>query len=361
MVAADLTDRRLSGAAAGVLATTLLGALVGAIAPALAGPTPPHPTLAGTPAEALSILAHNTAVLAIPYLLAGLGAARHPGTRRLGDLAVAAISCQSTIPVGMALAHWRLTLAPYIPQLPLEWAALTTAICAWLTARTGHLDGRALAALAATTLLLLTAAAGLETWGTPHRDTSPSMPSRRPADAIRDLSSRVGAGGCPRHGFCTGNGPVAARSQAPFPSRRSVPLGRRAGADRAPSTHRPPQRRDQMNSVNLIGRLTATPQLRTSDSGSVARLRVAVQRRRGKDGEDRGADFVDVTAFGTQAQTCAQYLTKGRRVAIVGRLHHSEWDAEDGRRQRLEVIAENVDFLDSPRESAEPPATPAAA
>jgi single-strand DNA-binding protein len=116
-----------------------------------------------------------------------------------------------------------------------------------------------------------------------------------------------------------------------------------------------------MNSVNLIGRLTATPELRTSDNGPVTRLRVAVQRRRGKDGEDRGADFVDVTAFGPQAQTCAQYLTKGRRVGIVWRLHHSEWDAQDGRRQRLEVIADNVDFLDAPRETADPPAAPAAA
>jgi single-strand DNA-binding protein len=116
-----------------------------------------------------------------------------------------------------------------------------------------------------------------------------------------------------------------------------------------------------MNSVNLIGRLTATPELRSSDNGGVVRLRVAVQRRRGKDGEDRGADFVDVTAFGPQAQTCAQYLTKGRRVGIVGRLHHSEWDAQDGRRQRLEVIADNVDFLDAPRETADPPAATAAA
>jgi single-strand DNA-binding protein len=118
-----------------------------------------------------------------------------------------------------------------------------------------------------------------------------------------------------------------------------------------------------MNSVNLTGRLTAKPELRHSDgdTGTVVRLRVAVQRRRGKDGEDRGADFVDVIAFGAQAQTCAQYLTKGRRVGIAGRLHHSEWAAEDGRRQRLEVIADNVEFLDSPRESAETPAEPAAA
>lgn len=117
-----------------------------------------------------------------------------------------------------------------------------------------------------------------------------------------------------------------------------------------------------MNSVNLIGRLTASPELRNTDSGSVTRLRVAVQRRRGKDGEDRGADFVDVTAFGAQAENCAQYLTKGRRVGIIGRLHHSEWDGDDGRRQRLEVIAENVEFLDAPRgDTVETPTLKAAA
>jgi single-strand DNA-binding protein len=117
----------------------------------------------------------------------------------------------------------------------------------------------------------------------------------------------------------------------------------------------------QFQVINLIGRLTAKPELRSNSNGGIVCLRVAVQRRRGKDGEDRGADFVDVTAFGPQAQNCAQYLTKGRRVGIVGRLHHSEWDAEDGRRQRLQVIADTVDFLDAPRETADTPATPAAA
>jgi single-strand DNA-binding protein len=100
-----------------------------------------------------------------------------------------------------------------------------------------------------------------------------------------------------------------------------------------------------MNSVNLIGNLTADPELRKSDSGSVVKLRVALQRRRGKNGEDRGADFVDVTAFGDQAENCARYLSKGRKVGVIGRLHHSEWDSDDGRRQRLEVIADNVEFL----------------
>jgi single-strand DNA-binding protein len=95
----------------------------------------------------------------------------------------------------------------------------------------------------------------------------------------------------------------------------------------------------------------------------VGRLCLAVQRPRTKGGEDRGADLVDVTVFNNQAQVCGQYLAKGRRVAIEGRLQHSEWQAEDGsRRQKLEVVTRNVEFLDSPRrDQAEADAAEAAA
>ncbi len=114
-----------------------------------------------------------------------------------------------------------------------------------------------------------------------------------------------------------------------------------------------------MNSVNITGRLTADPELRATKDGSpVGSLRVAIQRRRGAEGEDRGAEFVDVTVFGSQAEVCASYLAKGRKVAIEGRLHHSEWQAEDGsRRQKLEVTANSVEFLDrkpSEHDVAEP-------
>jgi single-strand DNA-binding protein len=101
-----------------------------------------------------------------------------------------------------------------------------------------------------------------------------------------------------------------------------------------------------MNRVTLTGRLTANPETRTTNNGThVAALRLAVQRPR-KDGADQGADYVDITVFGRQADTCEQYLAKGRRVAVDGHLHHSEWDSDNGRRQKLEVIARNVEFLD---------------
>ena len=118
-----------------------------------------------------------------------------------------------------------------------------------------------------------------------------------------------------------------------------------------------------LNRVILIGRLTAAPRAPRPLGHPSRRLRLAVQRPRGKDGEDRGADFVDVTVFGNQAQVCNQYLAKGRRVAIEGRLQHSEWQAEDGsRRQKLEVIASSVEFLDrKPSEDQQPEAVEAAA
>ena len=100
-----------------------------------------------------------------------------------------------------------------------------------------------------------------------------------------------------------------------------------------------------MNTVNLTGRLTTNPDLRTASSGSVASLRIAIARPR-KDGADQGADYVDVTVFGRQADNCHQYLAKGRKVAVEGRLHHSEWESDNGRRQKLEVIARQVEFLD---------------
>jgi single-strand DNA-binding protein len=107
-----------------------------------------------------------------------------------------------------------------------------------------------------------------------------------------------------------------------------------------------------MNSVNLIGRLTRAPELHERSETQVGSLRIAVQRPR-KNGEDRGADFVDVVVFGRQAETCSEYLSKGRRVAVTGYLRHSEWDSDSGRRQKLEVIATTVDFLDRAEQANE--------
>jgi single-strand DNA-binding protein len=100
-----------------------------------------------------------------------------------------------------------------------------------------------------------------------------------------------------------------------------------------------------MNTITLVARLTKDPEMRSTASGStVCSMRVAVNRV----GQD-GADYVDVTTFGKLAGSCAEYLTKGRRVAINGRLHYSEWTSDAGPRSKHEVVANSVEFLDGPR------------
>ncbi|HEY1713114.1 MAG TPA: single-stranded DNA-binding protein [Solirubrobacteraceae bacterium] len=112
----------------------------------------------------------------------------------------------------------------------------------------------------------------------------------------------------------------------------------------------------QFRVTTLTGRLTSPPVAVATNGGTqITSLRLAVPPPP-TDGNDQGADFVEVTVFGRQAQACAAHLGKGRRIAIDGRLHHSEWDGDDGRRQKLEVIAERVEFLDAPREEQPQPA-----
>ena len=111
-----------------------------------------------------------------------------------------------------------------------------------------------------------------------------------------------------------------------------------------------------MISVNLIGRLTADPEARTTASGTqVTGMRLAIARRP-KAGEDRGAVFIDITAWDKLGELCAEHLAKGRQVAISGRLELDEWTASDGtKRQRHHVVAEAVEFLGAKPEGSEAP------
>src|SRR6478736_4137521 len=103
-----------------------------------------------------------------------------------------------------------------------------------------------------------------------------------------------------------------------------------------------------INRVVLVGNLTKDPELRHTPSGTaVCKLRLAVNTRQ-KDPQGNWGDkpnYFDVTVWGNQGESCAQYLSKGRRVGIDGRLDWREWDAQDGtKRQAVEVIAESVQF-----------------
>ena len=105
-----------------------------------------------------------------------------------------------------------------------------------------------------------------------------------------------------------------------------------------------------INRVVLVGNLTRDPELRTTPSGtSVCKLRIAVNTRVKDNSTGEWTDkpnYFDVTVWGNQGESCAQYLTKGRPAAVDGRLDWREWEAQDGsKRQAVEIIADSVQFL----------------
>lgn len=104
-----------------------------------------------------------------------------------------------------------------------------------------------------------------------------------------------------------------------------------------------------INRVILVGNLTRDPELRHTPSGmAVCSLRLAVNSRR-KDETGQWVDkpnYFSVTVWGNQGENCAQYLAKGRPVAIDGRLEWREWESQDGgKREAVEVVADSVQFL----------------
>jgi single-strand DNA-binding protein len=106
-----------------------------------------------------------------------------------------------------------------------------------------------------------------------------------------------------------------------------------------------------INRVTLVGRLTRDPELRHLPSGQpVLQLGLAVNGRQ-RDEAGNWTDkpnFFDIKVFGNQAESLAQHLTKGRRVGVDGRLDWSSWEAQDGtKRSKVEVVAFQVQFLDS--------------
>jgi single-strand DNA-binding protein len=107
-----------------------------------------------------------------------------------------------------------------------------------------------------------------------------------------------------------------------------------------------------INRVVLTGNLTADPELRSLPSGmSVCSLRIACNTRRkdGASGEwvDK-PNYFNVTVWGAQGENAARYLSKGRPVAVDGRLEWREWEAQDGaKRQAVDIIADSVQFLGS--------------
>lgn len=104
-----------------------------------------------------------------------------------------------------------------------------------------------------------------------------------------------------------------------------------------------------INQVILMGNLTRDPELRTTPSGqSVCSFSLAVNRSwQGQDGQAQEAvDYFDVTAWGKLGELVNQYMAKGRKCLVQGRLSQRSWEQEGQKRSKVEVVASDVTFLD---------------
>ena len=108
-----------------------------------------------------------------------------------------------------------------------------------------------------------------------------------------------------------------------------------------------------MNKAILIGNLTRDPELRTTSGGtSFCTLSIAVNRNFTNAAGEREADFINITVWRSTAENCAKYLTKGRKVAVVGSLQSRTYEDKDGKKRTvLEVVGEDVEFLSSKSEA----------
>jgi single-strand DNA-binding protein len=102
-----------------------------------------------------------------------------------------------------------------------------------------------------------------------------------------------------------------------------------------------------LNNVVLIGNLTRDPELRYTPGGlPVATLRLAVNRNFTNQQGEIETDYFNVVVWRNQAEKCAEYLSKGRQVAVTGRLQSRSWEGNDGqKRSTVEVVADRVVFL----------------
>lgn len=112
-----------------------------------------------------------------------------------------------------------------------------------------------------------------------------------------------------------------------------------------------------LNRVVLIGRLTRDPELRFTSAGlAITRFALAVDRNRTNKEGQRETDFINIVVFGKQAESCAEYLSKGKLAAVDGRLQIGQYEDKDGqKRSSTDVIAENVRFLSPKGQSSSTP------
>lgn len=104
-----------------------------------------------------------------------------------------------------------------------------------------------------------------------------------------------------------------------------------------------------INRVILTGNLTRDPETRQAGGTTVTQLRLAVNSRRKDNQSGQWIDepnYFDITVWGAQGENCQRYLTRGRPVAVDGRLKWREWTTQDGqKRQAVDIVADSVQFL----------------
>ena len=110
-----------------------------------------------------------------------------------------------------------------------------------------------------------------------------------------------------------------------------------------------------MNKVILMGRLTRDPEVRYTSTNNtlVASFSLAVNRRFARQGEERQADFINITAWDKTGEFCSKYFKKGQQVGVIGRIQTRNYDDKDGKKVYVtEVVAEEAYFADSKRENS---------
>lgn len=102
-----------------------------------------------------------------------------------------------------------------------------------------------------------------------------------------------------------------------------------------------------MNQVIVMGRVTKDIELRNTQSGmATVRFNIAVDRGKDKEGNDKGADFPNIVAFGKTAEGIAKYTGKGLRVAIIGRIQTGSYEREGQKVYTTDIVADRVKYID---------------
>lgn len=118
-----------------------------------------------------------------------------------------------------------------------------------------------------------------------------------------------------------------------------------------------------INNVSLTGRLTRDPELRVTTGGTqllsfTLAFNTSVRNRQSGEWDER-SNFIDCTMFGKRAEALLNYLAKGQKVAIAGKLRYATWDKDGQRHSKLDLIVDEIDFMAQRQNAAQPASAPA--